>query len=79
MEHLWVAGDMLREVMSSSMRCLSGEICLVIAVLPLMRSAHAAPMTVTTWLRRPGDDDGQPHVAKVILHSYGAMRVKSHS
>ncbi len=43
--------DMLRKAMSSSMRCLSGDICLVISVLPLKRSAHAAPVTVTARLR----------------------------
>jgi hypothetical protein len=65
---LWVAGDMLRKAMSSSMRFLSGEICLVIGVLPLKRSAYAAPTTVTARLRPRADGDGQLNVAKVILH-----------
>ena len=59
--------DMLRKAMSSSMRWRSGEICLVIGVLPLKRSAHAAPTTITARLRRSSVADGQSHVAKVIL------------
>ena len=59
---------MLRKAMSSSMRCLSGEICFFIGVLPLKRNARAAPTTVTARLRPREDDDGHPNVAKVILH-----------
>jgi hypothetical protein len=39
-KHCGVPADVLRKAMSPSMRCLSGEICLVIGVLPLKRSAH---------------------------------------
>ena len=70
---------MLRKVMSSSMRCLSGEICLVIGVLPLKRSANPAPMTVTARLPRRRDGDGQSNVAKVILCDVSRMALLSHS
>src|SRR5690349_17947151 len=45
---------MLRKAMSSIMRCRNGEVCLVIGVLPLKRSAHAAPRTLTARLRHRG-------------------------
>ena len=58
---------MLRKAMSSIIRCRSGEICLVIGVLPLKRSAHAAPRNLTARLRRRGRRPWPGHVAEVIL------------
>jgi len=59
--------DMLRKAMSSVVRCRSGEVWLVVGVLRLKRSAHAAARILTCGYGGGVDGRGWAHVAEVIL------------
>lgn len=68
-----VFGDMLRIAMSSIMRCLSGEICVVIGEL------RRRCCTCGTDDRTDGRDDfAQGYVAEVILCDVSRMALLSH-